>query len=125
MRNEMSATQLLVSVRSAEEARMALAGGADIIDVKEPLRGSLGMANAEIIQAVVNEIAGRAPVSAALGELVDFQSIPSVTGVSWFKIGLCGMAGKDFQLSWQQCRIESSPARLLGVYYADHERVEA
>ena len=34
--------RLLVSVRSAAEVRPALAGGADIIDAKEPARGSLG-----------------------------------------------------------------------------------
>ena len=33
---------LLVSVRSAAEAATALAGGADLIDVKEPSRGPLG-----------------------------------------------------------------------------------
>ena len=36
--------KLLVSVRSADEAEVALEGGADIIDVKEPLHGSLGWA---------------------------------------------------------------------------------
>ena len=35
-------TKLLVSVRDAAEAIDALAGGADLIDVKEPLAGSLG-----------------------------------------------------------------------------------
>ena len=33
---------LLVSVRNAAEATEALAGGASIIDVKEPLAGPLG-----------------------------------------------------------------------------------
>ena len=36
---------LLVSVRSADEAIAALAGGADVIDVKEPNRGALGAAD--------------------------------------------------------------------------------
>ncbi|MGC1717590.1 MAG: (5-formylfuran-3-yl)methyl phosphate synthase, partial [Isosphaeraceae bacterium] len=36
--------QLLVSVRSADEARTALARGASIIDIKEPDHGSLGLA---------------------------------------------------------------------------------
>ena len=35
-------TRLLVSVRSAAEALAALAGDADLIDVKEPAGGSLG-----------------------------------------------------------------------------------
>ena len=34
--------QLLVSVRSAAEVEAPLGGGADIIDAKEPDRGSLG-----------------------------------------------------------------------------------
>ncbi|MBY0228781.1 MAG: (5-formylfuran-3-yl)methyl phosphate synthase, partial [Gemmataceae bacterium] len=33
---------LIVSVRSADEARIALENGADLIDVKEPSRGALG-----------------------------------------------------------------------------------
>jgi uncharacterized protein (UPF0264 family) len=37
-------TGLLVSVRDAAEAADALAGGADLIDVKEPNAGSLGAA---------------------------------------------------------------------------------
>ena len=37
-------TQLLVSVRSPAEALAALEGGAALIDVKEPARGSLGRA---------------------------------------------------------------------------------
>ena len=38
------ATRLLVSVRSAAEAEEALAGGAALIDVKEPANGPLGKA---------------------------------------------------------------------------------
>ena len=33
-------TGLLISVRDAEEARAALAGGAGLVDIKEPRRGS-------------------------------------------------------------------------------------
>ena len=40
---------LLVSVRSVEEAKDALAAGADLIDVKDPAKGALGMAEAEIV----------------------------------------------------------------------------
>ncbi|MCI0381219.1 MAG: (5-formylfuran-3-yl)methyl phosphate synthase [Gemmataceae bacterium] len=64
-------TGLLVSVRSAEEAIAALAGGADIIDVKEPARGALGRADGAVIADVLRVVAGRSPVSAAMGEIVD------------------------------------------------------
>jgi uncharacterized protein (UPF0264 family) len=40
--------RLLVSVANAAEARTALEGDADIIDVKDPSRGSLGMADASV-----------------------------------------------------------------------------
>lgn len=63
-------SQLLVSVRSADEAEAALAGGADLIDIKEPDRGPLGPADASVIAAVMHTVAGRRPISAACGELI-------------------------------------------------------
>ena len=42
---------LLVSVRCADEVASAIEGGAEIIDVKEPLHGSLGMASPETLAA--------------------------------------------------------------------------
>ena len=35
-------TALLASVRSVAEAELALAGGADVIDLKDPSQGALG-----------------------------------------------------------------------------------
>jgi uncharacterized protein (UPF0264 family) len=81
---------LLVSVRSAEEAEDALAGGADLIDVKEPARGPLGRADDAVITAVVGRVAGRQPVSAALGELTAGASLPLVPGLQYVKWGLAG-----------------------------------
>jgi uncharacterized protein (UPF0264 family) len=72
---------LLVSVRSAEEAVAALAGGAGLIDVKEPERGALGFAGGEVIAAVLCAVGGRRPVSAALGELRD--ATPSFPRSAW------------------------------------------
>ena len=58
--------RLLVSVRSAEEVAAALAGGADIIDAKEPARGSLGAVTATVLSA----IAARTPRPGAGLELI-------------------------------------------------------
>jgi (5-formylfuran-3-yl)methyl phosphate synthase len=66
--------QLLVSVRNAQEALQAADSGADIIDVKEPDFGSLGFAGAATIRDVVDAVAGRIPVSAALGECLDWPT---------------------------------------------------
>jgi uncharacterized protein (UPF0264 family) len=83
---------LLVSVRDAAEAVAALAGGADLIDVKEPSRGALGRADAATIASVVQAVAGRAPISAALGELREWYPVGEgtgfLTGVKFVKWGL-------------------------------------
>lgn len=88
---------LLVSVRNAAEAAAALAGGANVIDVKEPSRGSLGAAETQTIAEVVQVIQGRAPVTVAAGELLDMAGDPRKSllrdipnGVSMFKLGLAG-----------------------------------
>ena len=124
---------LLVSVRSAVEALAALAGGADVIDVKEPNQGSLGSADDETISDVVRAVADRAPVSAALGELVDLLGSQNgdlartlVDGVSLFKMGLarCGSLS-DWQTHWQRAvdmLRSTSPnrnAQAVAVVYAD------
>lgn len=87
-------TRLLVSVRNAEEARIALAAGAALIDVKEPSRGALAAAEPAVIADVVAEVAGRAPVSAALGELADDPPLEAllVPGLSYAKLGLARCA---------------------------------
>jgi len=92
-------THLLVSVRSAEEARAALEGGVDWIDVKEPSRGSLGAADSDTIAAIVREIAGRKPVSVALGELIDWRgNLLDWSGVAAVKLGLAGCGNRR---DWQ------------------------
>src|SRR5690348_863907 len=100
--------QLLVSVRSAAEAEAALEGGAHLIDVKEPRHGPLGRAGAESIAAVVRAVAGRRPVSAALGELGDpADALPYPgPGLAYVKWGLGGLGGTaDWRQRWRDaCR---------------------
>lgn len=60
-------TGLLASIRSADEALIALHGGADIIDCKEPADGALGALPARDIRAVVAVVGGKRPVSATTG----------------------------------------------------------
>lgn len=60
---------LLVSVREAVEVGPALAGGASIIDVKEPLHGPLGAAAPATVTAIAAAVAGRVPWTLACGEL--------------------------------------------------------
>jgi uncharacterized protein (UPF0264 family) len=123
---------LLVSVRDATEALAALDGGADVIDVKEPARGPLGPADAATIEDVVRVVAGRVPVTAAAGELVDRQIadppwFKMLRGVSLFKLGLAGCAPwSDWRERWKLF-VESQPSevRPAAVVYADWQAAQA
>jgi uncharacterized protein (UPF0264 family) len=92
-----SRSGLLVSVRSVAEAEAALAGGASLIDIKEPSRGPLGRADSATITAIVRHVAGRCPVSAALGEMAEFTSLEKNKGLTFVKLGLAGAANLDWQ----------------------------
>ncbi|MBV9817035.1 MAG: hypothetical protein JOZ07_01640 [Solirubrobacterales bacterium] len=89
--------RLLVSVVSAPEARAAIAGGADIIDVKDPREGALGAPAPSVLGEVVAAVAGRAPVSVALGDLPDLPHLAALAahgaaalGADFVKVGLRG-----------------------------------
>jgi (5-formylfuran-3-yl)methyl phosphate synthase len=123
---------LLVSVRNTSEALAALTGGADVIDVKEPDRGPLGRADPSTIAAVVRAVAGRAPVTVALGELPDLMQCDDDTlvnmvpdEVTLIKIGLAGCREiANWQSLWRRMNkcIASRGHRPIGpvaVIYAD------
>ncbi len=62
---------LLVSVRCADEVVSAVDGGAEIIDIKEPLHGSLGMASPETLAACSAVVPEQLLWTLAGGELLD------------------------------------------------------
>jgi uncharacterized protein (UPF0264 family) len=62
-------TRLLASVRSVSEASIALAGGADIIDAKEPEAGALGRLAPATLAAILRAVDGQCPVSATIGDM--------------------------------------------------------
>ena len=62
-------TGLLASVVSVAEADIALAGGADILDLKDPSKGALGALAPATIAEIVAHIAKRRVVSATAGDL--------------------------------------------------------
>lgn len=126
-------TQLLVSVRNADEAQAALDGGADLIDIKEPRHGALGAAGAAVwrdVHDVVHSRGGRRPLSAALGELLDDSSLELAAQAAAFdyvKVGLAGCRRRsDWPRRWAalQARIPA-PACLVAVVYADAENADA
>jgi uncharacterized protein (UPF0264 family) len=125
-------TQLLVSVRNASEAEAALAGGAHVIDVKEPSRGSLGRANEKTIAEVVRVVAGRRPVSAALGEWGGFEQMPTcVADLQYVKWGLSKIPLEATAVWWefaaqiQSARAVNPMCEVVAVAYVDAQQIEA
>jgi uncharacterized protein (UPF0264 family) len=128
--------KLLVSVRSQAEALAALAGGADVIDVKEPRHGSLGRATPSIWCAVREVVPTQIPLSVALGELNDWRdandmNVPALSapGISYCKIGL-SLARPDWCARWRAfCRrwnqLVLSPPGWVAVAYIDWRAARA
>jgi uncharacterized protein (UPF0264 family) len=134
---------LLVSVRDAAEAAEALAGGASIIDVKEPLAGPLGAAGPETTAAVAAAVwaaaSGRVPWTIACGELsrgteqiIDhlqrtIAAVPAgVGGPAAVKVGLAGMAATAWRSALDELDqgLPAGPER-IAVAYADWQTVGA
>jgi uncharacterized protein (UPF0264 family) len=118
-------TRLLISVREAGEAVTARQWGASLIDVKEPSRGPLGRADDATLGAVLNQVAGACPVSAALGELKDGRPLPwRWEELAYLKWGLAGCAGRDWQSVLAPLR-QRVGSRAVVVAYADARVADA
>ena len=115
---------LLVSVRSTEEAEIALKAGVRVIDIKEPSAGPLGRASTDV-WAAIRELVGRAkPISVALGELSDWVN-PAATidwsSLSFRKIGLAN-SGFDWAKRWDSLRKLQPGPPWIATVYADWQR---
>ncbi len=116
--------RMLASVRSAEEALVALAAGADLIDAKEPSNGALGAVSDETLHAIVAAVAGRRPVSATIGDLpLALDPLRAAVertaglGADFVKIGLFE---QDLPLpALQALAAAVSGVRLIAVLFAD------
>ena len=112
-------TQLLASVKSLDEARIALEYGADIIDLKDPANGALGALPLDTVARVVRMVGGRRTVSATLGDLpmqpqilCETAAQIAATGVDFIKVGFF-CAAKDCIAAL------AGHARLIAVLFAD------
>jgi len=126
---------LLVSVRSVEEAVEAVAGGAAIVDVKEPSRGPLGCATEELAAAIVAAVDARVPCTLACGELADghgaiaahVQRVAAVTigsrpGIAAVKAGPAGLDAAAWREAFRRLASGVPPGvELVAVAYADFQ----
>ncbi len=93
---------MLVSPINTEEAKAAMAGGTDILDVKNPKEGSLGANFPWVIKSVAGVAAGKLPVSATIG---DFDYKPGTaslaalgaafSGADYIKVGLLKIENQE------------------------------
>jgi len=98
--------RLLVSVRNASEAGSALAGGADIIDAKEPLNGPLGAVSSDVLHRIASTVGNAAPVSAALGEISEDDVLDRAVAAR--------QAGVTFVKAWTVRMSRPVPASVSG-----------
>ena len=117
-------TRFLASVRDPAEAALALGAGADIIDLKYPDSGALGALEAAAIKACVTAVAGRAPVSATVGDLPmdvgrvhDAVHATAGLGVDDVKLGV--LPGGDPQACFARLGAYPADAGLILVFFAD------
>lgn len=131
--------QLLVSVASAAEVGPALSGGADIIDAKEPRRGSLGPVSPATLAEIVALVPPQCPLSIALGDLASTEEvITAITSLelpvrpapTYLKLGFAGVRSPEMVTRILATAVaaaaeKGSTALVVAVAYADAGRAGA
>ena len=128
MKGPLVGPKLLVSVVSAPEARDAVAGGADIVDVKDPNEGALGAPAVSVLSEVVRVVGGAASISVALGDLPDLPHTAALaargaalTGAAYVKVGLRGVRDLDRAVAMMRAVVAAVPPQtaVVAAAYAD------
>lgn len=130
--------RLLVSVRSAGEVAAAVAGGADIVDAKEPTAGSLGAVSNRVLREIARCVPAGVPLSIALGEPKNVAALEAAMtalhGLAprpsrvYVKIGLSGAGDGASALLAALVDLSSRMAiqpSVIAVAYADYEAAGA
>jgi uncharacterized protein (UPF0264 family) len=126
--------RLLVSVVDAGEALVAAAAGADVVDVKNPVEGSLGAPPPAVIAAVRASVAAEVPVSAAIGDMPNLPGTAALaalgaarSGAAFVKVGLWGVSAEPEAVALLRAvreAVDDVPgAVVVAGAYADARRV--
>jgi uncharacterized protein (UPF0264 family) len=89
--------QLLVSAADGADAAAALAGGADIVDAKNPHAGALGAVSLDRLMEIHLAVGSARPVTAAIGDASDEAAVEQLSfkvaalGTSLVKVGFSGI----------------------------------
>lgn len=129
--------KLLVSVKEISEVLDVVEGGTDIVDVKDPSRGSLGLPDIEVVKEVVNIVKpfkGK-EVSMALGDVRKYDNylkyiayVGGILGVNYVKVGLAMNDIEEALYTAKNIRdilASFSNTHLILVSYADHVSINS
>jgi uncharacterized protein (UPF0264 family) len=127
--------KLLISSTNLKEAQEAIAGGADIIDVKNPKEGALGASSPWIIRQIKEATPKGLEVSCTIGEAPNQPSAISLAalgaaslGVDYIKVGLGGIRTLE-EAACLLCNVskaakECNPqVKVVAVGYADAQKI--
>ncbi|KQT70097.1 hypothetical protein ASG54_13585 [Aureimonas sp. Leaf460] len=117
-------TGFLASVTGPEEAGIALEGGADIIDLKDPAKGALGAVTPDVLRATLDLVAGRRPVSAVAGDLpmepgLVCAAVAERRAAAHVKIGLFPASAEARRAVVAALSDEAAKTSLIAVLFAD------
>lgn len=129
-------TQLLISVTSIEEARIALENGADLIDLKDPGQGALGALPIDKVREITDfvhaqrQYGGRL-VSATIGDLPMQPALIcervltlADSGVDMIKIGF--FEAPDYQPCLDALKpLAQQGLKLIAVLFAENQYPES
>ena len=115
--------RLLVSVRNAGEAAVALEGGVELLDVKDPAAGSLGMPSPAVLSEIVAcwravDTLPRPSLSVALGEVVEWgadcgrKEFVDVRDVGYVKLGTRSLCAAGTRFSDWSDRLQEAWAEV-------------
>jgi uncharacterized protein (UPF0264 family) len=128
--------KLLVSPKNEKEALEAIAGGADIIDVKNPREGPLGANFPWVIRRIRKVTPANIEVSCTLGEMPNLPGSMSLAalgaatiGVNYIKAGLYGLKTPEKAIRLMQNVVKAandcnSSIKVVTSGYADAERID-
>ncbi|MDQ6435412.1 (5-formylfuran-3-yl)methyl phosphate synthase [Mesorhizobium sp. LHD-90] len=119
-------TKMLASITGTAEAEIAISGGADIIDLKDPKAGALGAVAIDEIRKTVAAVGARAETSAVCGDLpmhprtirTKAEEI-AATGVSYVKVGF--FPGEEAEACARSLAPVARRTKLVAVLFADRQ----
>ncbi|NHJ32828.1 MAG: hypothetical protein FK732_08190 [Asgard group archaeon] len=127
--------RLLVSPQNTSEAVECVKGEADIIDVKNPVEGSLGANFPWIIKEIREIVPDHIPISATLGDVpykpgtVALAALGAArSGASYIKVGLFGTKNRDEAIEVMKAVTKtvaefSLPTEVVAAGYAEGKEI--